>query len=128
MADVIRADTSSIPAASICLLISSERTASGYLRPMGKPRTPAGRAKEVASRLAQLYPEAVCELTHSNAYELLAATILSAQCTDVRVNQITPRLFALAETPKAMSRLCFKRSSTVLHCWQCACGLLVNSA
>lgn len=60
---------------------------------MGKPRTPAGRAKEVASRLAVLYPEAECELTHSNAYELLAATILSAQCTDVRVNMVTPALF-----------------------------------
>lgn len=60
---------------------------------MGKPRTPAGRAKEVASRLAELYPEAICELTHSNAYELLAATILSAQCTDARVNMVTPSLF-----------------------------------
>ncbi|MFM9082437.1 MAG: endonuclease III domain-containing protein, partial [Actinomycetota bacterium] len=66
---------------------------------MGKPRTPAGRAREVAARLAVLYPEAVCELTHSNAYELLAATIMSAQCTDARVNMVTPSLFARYPTP-----------------------------
>lgn len=66
---------------------------------MGKPRTPAGRAKEVASRLSELYPQAECELTHSNPYELLAATILSAQCTDVRVNMVTPALFAKYPTP-----------------------------
>lgn len=66
---------------------------------MGKPRTPAGRAKEVAARLAELYPGAECELTHSNPYELLAATILSAQCTDARVNMVTPALFAKYPTP-----------------------------
>ena len=70
---------------------------------MGKPRTPAGRAKEVASRLAVLYPEAECELTHKNAFELLAATILSAQCTDVRVNMETPQLFAKYPTPTALA-------------------------
>lgn len=51
------------------------------------------RARLVVKRLKRLYPEAVCELTHRNAYELLAATILSAQCTDVRVNMVTPALF-----------------------------------
>lgn len=66
---------------------------------MGKPRTPAGRAKEVMVRLAGLYPGAECELTHSNPYELLAATILSAQCTDARVNMVTPALFARYPTP-----------------------------
>jgi endonuclease-3 len=48
----------------------------------------------VATRLAVLYPKAECELTHTNAYELLSATILSAQCTDARVNMVTPALFA----------------------------------
>ena len=80
-----------------------ERTQAGYLSAMGKPRTPAGRAKEVATRLAVLYPEAECELTHSNAFELLAATILSAQCTDVRVNMVTPALFAKYPTPQALA-------------------------
>ena len=70
---------------------------------MGKPRTPAGRAKEIATRLEVLYPKAECELTHSNAYELLAATILSAQCTDVRVNMVTPALFAKYPTPLALA-------------------------
>ena len=71
---------------------------------MGKPRTPAGRAKEVASRLAVLYPGAECELNHSNPYELLAATILSAQCTDARVNMVTPALFKKYSTPLALSQ------------------------
>ena len=57
----------------------------------------------MASRLAVLYPGAECELTHSNPYELLAATILSAQCTDARVNMVTPALFKKYPTPKALS-------------------------
>ena len=61
---------------------------------MGAPRTPKGRAKALAARLAVEYPEALCELDHRNAFELLAATILSAQCTDARVNIVTPVLFA----------------------------------
>ena len=50
-------------------------------------------------RLADEYPEALCELDHANAYQLLAATILSAQCTDARVNMVTPALFARYPTP-----------------------------
>jgi len=61
---------------------------------MGKPRTPKGRAQEVHRRLALEYPEAECELTHANPFQLLAATILSAQTTDARVNMVTPELFA----------------------------------
>jgi endonuclease-3 len=66
---------------------------------MGRPRTPKGRARETAARLTLEYPEAICELNHSNPYELLAATILSAQCTDARVNIVTPALFAKYPTP-----------------------------
>lgn len=47
----------------------------------------------MARRLKRLYPDAHCELTHANAFQLLAATILSAQCTDARVNMVTPDLF-----------------------------------
>ena len=54
---------------------------------------------EVARRLAVEYPDAVCELDHTNAFELLAATILSAQCTDARVNMVTPELFGRYPTP-----------------------------
>ncbi|MCU0268013.1 MAG: endonuclease III [Acidimicrobiales bacterium] len=60
---------------------------------MPRPRTPAGRARETNRRLAEAYPDARCALDHRNAYELLAATILSAQCTDERVNLVTPALF-----------------------------------
>src|SRR4051812_18117049 len=61
---------------------------------MAGPRTPKGRARVVALRLADEYPEAICELDHRNAFELLTATILSAQTTDARVNMVTPALFA----------------------------------
>jgi endonuclease-3 len=53
----------------------------------------------VAVRLAAEYPEAICELDHSSPFELLAATILSAQCTDARVNMVTPALFARYPAP-----------------------------
>jgi endonuclease-3 len=66
---------------------------------MGRPRTPKGRVRETAARLTLEYPEAICELNHTNPYELLAATILSAQCTDARVNIVTPALFAKYPTP-----------------------------
>ena len=59
---------------------------------MGKPRSPKGRAKLVHQRLKEEY-EAVCELNHRSPFELLVATILSAQCTDARVNKTTPALF-----------------------------------
>jgi len=49
--------------------------------------------------LKELYPDAHCALNHTNAYELLSATILSAQCTDERVNMVTPALFARYPTP-----------------------------
>lgn len=60
---------------------------------MGRPRTPKGRARETDKRLALEYPDAVCELDFRSPYELLVATILAAQCTDARVNEVTPALF-----------------------------------
>jgi endonuclease-3 len=66
---------------------------------MAKPRTPKGRTREVARRLAIEYPDAVCELDHGNPWELLVATILSAQTTDQRVNAVTPELFRRYPTP-----------------------------
>jgi endonuclease III len=59
---------------------------------------------EILSRLQELYPDARCALHHRNAYQLLCATILSAQCTDVRVNLVTPTLFARYPTPFALAR------------------------
>jgi endonuclease-3 len=73
---------------------------------MARPRTPAGRARRVHERLALEYPGTVvelCELHHTNAFELLAATILSAQSTDARVNLVTPHLFARYPTPEALA-------------------------
>mgnify|MGYP001550128724 CR=1 FL=1 len=62
------------------------------------------RATEILARLKGEYPDAHCALDHRNAFELLCATILSAQCTDVRVNQVTPALFARYPTPAALAR------------------------
>lgn len=63
----------------------------------------AGRAKLIFKRLARAYPDAKCALDHRNAFELLCATILSAQCTDARVNLVTPTLFARYPTPEALA-------------------------
>jgi endonuclease III len=62
-------------------------------------RTRRTRAREVARRLEIDYPDAVCELDHDGPFQLLAATILSAQTTDQRVNMVTPALFARYPTP-----------------------------
>ncbi len=70
---------------------------------MKRPRTAAGRARETNERLTLEYPDARCALDHRNAFELLAATILSAQCTDARVNMVTPALFARFPTPADMA-------------------------
>lgn len=60
-------------------------------------------AAEVFMRLKKVHPDAHCELDHSNPFELLLATILSAQCTDVRVNLVTPALFKKYPTPQMLS-------------------------
>jgi endonuclease-3 len=61
--------------------------------PANRRRQRESQARSVAEALKQIYPEASCALDHGDAYELLVATILSAQCTDARVNQVTPGLF-----------------------------------
>jgi endonuclease-3 len=61
------------------------------------------RAAAIVSGLKKLYPEATCELDHENAFQLLCATILSAQCTDARVNLVTPFLFRRWPTPAALA-------------------------
>lgn len=70
------------------------------------PKTKADKqaiATVVLERLQATYPDAHCELDHRNAFELLSATILSAQCTDVRVNMVTPALFARFPNPEALA-------------------------
>ena len=71
-------------------------------RPTRLPAYPP--SAEILSRLKALYPDARCALEHRNAYELLCATILSAQCTDARVNMVTPTLFARYPTPFELAR------------------------
>lgn len=74
---------------------------------MPAPRSPKGRAKVVGERLAAAYPgsaAALCALEHDDPFQLLVATILSAQCTDVRVNQVTPALFEEYPDAHAMAR------------------------
>lgn len=63
------------------------------------------RIKSLEERLRELYPDAGCSLNYRNAYELLVATVLSAQCTDDRVNQVTPALFRACATPEALAAL-----------------------
>ncbi len=63
------------------------------------------RVKDILQRLDHAYPGATCALKHSSAWELLVATILSAQCTDVRVNIVTPELFKQYPTPEAIAAL-----------------------
>jgi endonuclease-3 len=68
----------------------------------GRPKTAAERKQRVAEilrRLDRMYPNVTCALTHRSPWELLVATILSAQCTDKRVNEVTPGLFAKYPTP-----------------------------
>ena len=61
------------------------------------------RSAEILKRLKVIYGAPICELTHENAFQLLSATILSAQCTDVRVNMVTPALFAEFPTAQKMA-------------------------
>lgn len=62
------------------------------------------RALRIVRLLAKSYPDAACALHHRTPFELLVATILSAQCTDKKVNQVTPQLFARFPTPQAMAK------------------------
>jgi endonuclease III len=73
-----------------------------FLAPMN---TAAARAAHIDRRLAELYPETPVPLDHTSPYTLLVAVLLSAQCTDKRVNLQTPALFAKADTPQKMVRL-----------------------
>lgn len=77
-------------------------------RPARKPAKPArpatARVAAILAELHQLYPEAECALSHKSAWELLVATILSAQCTDDRVNKVTPNLFTRYPTIADLAR------------------------
>ena len=77
------------------------------------------RADHLLRRLEELYPETPVPLDHKDPYTLLVAVLLSAQCTDVRVNQVTPALFALADNPHDMMRVPVEKIRDVIR----PCGL-----
>ena len=70
---------------------------------------------ELLKALKKLYPEHIIPLHHQNVWQLLCAVILSAQCTDERVNQITPALFQAFPTPQAMARADIKQVEKLIH-------------
>ena len=72
--------------------------------PVAQAEEPKRRAAKVAKLLAAEYPDATCALQFSNPLELLIATILSAQCTDVRVNMVTPALFKKYRNRRGLRR------------------------
>jgi endonuclease-3 len=87
----------------------SLRNAPAKTRPAAKPSSSRGdlapeRIAAILKALDEAYPNAVCALVHRTPWELLVATILSAQCTDVRVNMVTPELFKRFPTPAAMAK------------------------
>ena len=82
------------------------------------------RATAIMSELARLYPEAKPELEAANPFEVLVATILSAQCTDRQVNKVTPALFERAPTPEAMLTL----TQDELEGYVKSCGVYRNKA
>lgn len=87
-------------------------------------RTRQARADYVRRRLAELYPETPIPLDHRDPYTLLVAVLLSAQCTDKRVNEITPALWAAADSPETMARVPVARIQEIIR----PCGLSPQKA
>lgn len=82
------------------------------------------RVEYIQETLQRLYPEPPIPLDHKDPFTLLIAVLLSAQCTDERVNKVTPGLFALADTPEAMQQLSVEQIQAVIR----PCGLSPQKA
>ncbi len=82
------------------------------------------RADHVRRRLDELFPETPIPLDHKDAYTLLVAVLLSAQCTDLRVNQVTPALFELADNPRGMMKVPVEKIQAIIR----PCGLSPRKA
>lgn len=82
------------------------------------------RRHTILSLLEESYPNATCALTHNSTYQLTVATILSAQCTDVMVNKVTPMLFQVAPTPNKMNLLTLTELQDLIR----PTGFYVNKA
>ena len=81
-------------------------------------------ARKIERILNKLYPDPPIPLDHRDSYTLLIAVLLSAQCTDARVNKVTPELFAAAATPRAMVNLSVEEIQKIIH----TCGLAPQKA
>jgi endonuclease-3 len=88
------------------------------------PVTRRDKAERIRTALDRLYPVPPIPLRHEDPYTLLVAVVLSAQCTDARVNEVTPRLFARARTPKAMAALSVRDIDRIVR----PCGLSPTKA
>lgn len=77
------------------------------------------RASHILRRLEELYPETPVPLDHRDPFTLLVAVLLSAQCTDVRVNLVTPALFKLADNPRDMMKVPVEKIQAIIR----PCGL-----
>jgi endonuclease III len=89
--------------------VAPKAKSTAKVKPSARPKGPGlelapERIAELLRRLRAAYPDAECALHHTNAWELLVATILSAQCTDARVNMVTPSLFRKFPTPAAFAQ------------------------
>ncbi len=82
------------------------------------------RVLKAVEALEKLYPEAICSLEYSDAFQLLIATRLSAQCTDKRVNMVTPKLFAEFPTPEKMANAEISKVEQLIK----TCGLYKTKA
>jgi endonuclease III len=82
---------------------------------MGRPRGAKARAAEIVVRLAEEYPGAECALVHDGPFQLLTATILSAQTTDENVNKVTPTLFAAYPTAQDLAHADPEDVETIIH-------------
>ena len=82
--------------------------------------TKAEKVQYTINELERLYPETLVPLDHKDPFTLLVAVVLSAQCTDVRVNKITPKLFAVADNPFDMAKLSVEEIADIIR----PCGLV----
>jgi endonuclease-3 len=106
-----RVSTSARPSRGKALAVAAKRRQNVTAKPPRSPKikgynpVAADRVAEILKRLDQMYPDVTCALTHASAWELLVATILSAQSTDANVNRVTPELFRKYPTVAAFAAL-----------------------
>lgn len=103
-----------VPAKKARTIAKREPVAKGRRGRTAKPLAPE-RVSAILDALRKTYPNVVCALTHRNAFELTIATILSAQTTDVGVNKVTPDLFAMFPTPKALAAAPVLEVERIIH-------------